>query len=122
MLAADLEFAQNESIAHTDDPRIVKFDTVDDGYRITSVNASPADMPVDDPISGEPFLVAFGTGRAETLSGVTIQGFSLGGDDSIQFDAYGTPDQTTDATITLACGPSTMTIQVASGTGEVSIP
>ena len=122
MLAADIEFAQNESIAHPDDRRIVKFDTVDHGYRITSVNASPADTPIDDPVSHQPFLVTYGTGRAETLTDVTIQAFSLGGDDSVQFNAYGVPDQATDATITLACGPSTLTVYIAAGTGEVTVP
>ena len=122
MLAADIEFAQNESIAHPDDPRIIKFDTVDHGYRITSVNASPADTPIDDPVSHTPFLVTYGSGRAEMLSDVTVQAFSLGGDDSVQFSAYGVPDQATDATITLACGPSTVTVQVAAGTGEVTVP
>lgn len=122
MLAADIEFAQHESIAHPDDLRIIQFDTVNHGYRITSVKASPVNTPIDNPVSHTPFLVIYGAGRAETLSGVTVQAFSLGGDDSIRFSAYGLPDQASDATITLACGPSALTIRIDAGTGEVTIP
>ena len=120
MLAADIEFAQNESIAHGDDSRLIKFDTTEHEYWIATV--SDPDTPITDLVRKEPFLVSFGTGRASGTSGVTIQSISLGGDDELRFNAYGVPDQTTDASVTLACGPATMTIQVAAGSGEVSIP
>jgi len=120
MLAADLEFAQNESISHGDDPRLIKFDTTDHEYWIAA--ASDPDTPITDSVRKEPFLVSFGTGRAAGTAGVTIQSISLDGDDELRFNAYGAPDQTTDATVTLACGPATMTVQVAAGSGEVTVP
>lgn len=122
MLAADLEFAQSESIAHPDNLRIVKFNSSTSEYWITSVSASPTDTPITDPARNTPFLVQFGIGRAEGIGGVTIASYSLGGDNAICFDAYGAPDQTTTASITLACGPETVTVQIAPGSGEISIP
>lgn len=119
MLAADIELAQNESIAHADDTRLIKFDTTTHRYWIAA--ASAADTPITDLVRNEPFLVEFGTGRASGISGVTIQAVSLGGDSVLRFDAYGTPDQTSNATITLAGGSATMTVQVAAGSGEVTI-
>jgi len=120
LLAGDLEFTQNESITHGDDPRLIKFDTDNNQYWIAA--ASDVDTPITDPVRKEPLLVSFGTGRASGSSGVTIQSISLGGDDELRFNAYGAPDQAAAATVTLACGPATMTVQVAPGTGEVTIP
>lgn len=120
LLAADIELTQNESITHGDDPRLIKFDTGDDEYWIAAVS-DPA-TPITDPVRQEPFLVAFGTGRASGCADVTIQSISLGGDDELRFNAYGAPDQTANADIVLACGPATMTVRVTPGTGEVTIP
>ena len=122
MLAADIEFAQNESIAHPDNLRIIQFNTSTEEYRITSVNASPANTPITDPARNAPFLMQYGTGRAEAFAGVDIQSVSLGGDNQLIFNAYGSPDQSTTATITLAAGAETLTVQVAPGSGEVTIP
>lgn len=123
MLAADLEFAQSESIAHPDDPRLVKFDTAAQRYWIAPV--STPDTPVADPSNGRPFVTAFGTGRASGTSGVTLQAISLDGDNILKFDAYGGPDQTTDATIRLAVpsasGIMALTVRVKAGSGEITI-
>jgi len=119
MLAADFEFAQNDSISHASDPRLVKFNTTTHQYWIAAVSAP--DTPITDPVTNSPYLLAFGTGRGAGTSGVTIQSISVGGDTELRYDAYGTPDQSTNATVTLACGPATMTVQVAAGSGEVTI-
>jgi len=92
LLAADIEFAQNESIAHGDDPRLITFDTAKNCYWIAP--ASAPDTPITDLVRQEPYLVTLGAGR---------------------------PDQTTTATITLAAGSSALIVQVASGSGEVTI-
>jgi Tfp pilus assembly protein FimT len=123
MLAADIEFAQSESIAHADDPRLVKFDTGGNRYWVAA--ASAPDTPLTDTADGQPLLNVFGTGRAEAATGVTIQSISLGGDAILKFDAYGSPDQTTDATvrlaITVAGGTQTLTVRVKTGSGEVGV-
>ena len=120
MLAGDLELAANESISHGGEPRLVKFDLANNRYWIAA--ASAPDTPITDPVTKQPFLVSFGTGRASGTAGVTIQSINVGGDDRIRFNAYGSPDQSTDATVTLACGPATMTVRVKAGSGEVVIP
>ncbi len=120
MLAADFEFAQNESITHPADPRLIKFDDAADQYWIAA--ASDPATPITDPVRHEPFLIDFGTGRASGTTGVTLQSISVGGDDELRFDAYGSPDQTANAVVTLASGPETLTVTVHPGTGEVTIP
>jgi len=120
LLAADIEFTQNESIAHGDDPRMIKFDTANNQYWIAP--ASAPDTPITDIVLQEPYLVSLGSGRAAGVGLVTIQSIDLSGDDELRFDAYGSPDQTGPATITLSAGTSTLTIQVAPGSGEVTIP
>lgn len=119
MLAADLEMAQIESITHADDQRLVKFDMTHHRYWIGT--SSAPDVPVMDGVRNEPFVVAFGSGRASELNGVTIQSVSLGGDNVIRFDAFGSPDQSADATVTLACGENTLTVTIEAGTGDVSV-
>lgn len=119
LLAADIEFAQSESIAHPDDRRVIKVDQSGNRYWIAKV--SDVNTAIADPAGGGTMLVAFGSGRAHELTGVTIQGYALGGDDELRFDAYGQPDQTTTATITLAIAGGTMTVSVASGSGEVTV-
>jgi type II secretory pathway pseudopilin PulG len=119
MLAADIELAQNESIAHADDLRLIKFDTTNNKYWVAA--ASTPNTPITDIVRNDTFLVQFGTGRASGIDGVTIQSISLGGDSELHFDAYGGPDQTSNATIILANGSATMTVQVAAGSGEVTI-
>jgi len=120
LLAADIELTQNESIAHGNDPRLIKFDTANNQYWIAP--ASAPGTPITDLVRQEPLLVSFGTGRASGLSLVTIQSVNLDGDDELRFDAYGLPDQTTTASVTLAAGAATLTVQVAPGSGEVTIP
>ena len=123
LVAADFEFAQNESIAHGDNLRLVKFDTSGNRYWVAA--ASAPDTPVTDPASGQPLLTVFGSDRATGLAGVTIQSVNLGGDDVLKFNAFGSPDQASDATVTLAIqaagGTQTLTVRVKAGSGEVTI-
>lgn len=122
MLAADLEFAQSESIAHGDDPRVVKFDTSNNRYWVAA--ASAPDVPATDPSNRQPLLTVFGSGRAAEMTGVVIESVSLG-DSVLGFDAYGSPDEATDATIRLAVqaagGMQTLTVRVKAGSGEISV-
>lgn len=119
MLAGDIEYAANEAIAHPDDPRLIKLGASGNQYWIAP--ASTPDTAITDTLRGGTYTVNFGSGKAESLLGVTIQSYSLGGDAVLKFDRYGVPDQTTTATITLTCGSDTLTVQVAP-TGEVGIP
>ena len=101
---------------------------------------SPVRRDPSTPTSFEPFVVTFPVqtdsndraNRAAGLAGVTIQStqnlVTDGGLRFLPFDVYGTPlDATgqpaaTIARVTLASGTSTLTIEIASGTGEVTMP
>ncbi len=120
LLAADLEFAAVDSIAHAADPRLVKVDLNNHRYWVAAATAP--DTPLTETVTQQPYLVTFGSGRAAGCAGVTIQSVSLGGDNQIMFDAFASPDQTTDAGITLASGAATLQVVVKAGTGEVHIP
>lgn len=124
LLAADLAFAQNESITHGDDPRLVVFDAAANTYHIAPT--STPDTPVTEPVTGQPFAVTFGQGRAAQLAGVTLSTLSMDGDsgstnDRFAFGIYGQIDQATDATITLASGGMTILVTVNATTGETTI-
>jgi len=119
MVEADLAFAQVESIAHGDDPRIVVFDTTNHRYHIAA--ASDTATPITHPVTKKPYLVQFGEGNAERLASVTISAVSIGGDDELGFGMYGQLDQTTDATVTLANNAGSITLTLDDATGEVTI-
>lgn len=119
LLAADLAFAQVESITHGDDPRVVVFDSTNHQYHIAAASA-PA-TPITNPVGNQPYLTQFGQGRASETTGVTIQSYALDGDNQLQFGIYGQLDQTTDATITLENAGRAITLTVNTVTGEVTI-
>lgn len=118
-LAADLAFAQSDSIAHGDNLRYLVIDQANNAYSITTV-AAPT-TPITDPVGKIPYHVVFGQGKAYTMTGVTISAYSLGGDARVRFGAFGQLDQTTAGTITLAAGGRTITLTLNPVTGEVSI-
>jgi len=119
LLVADIEYAQIESMAHGDDPRILVLDAANDAYRIATVSAP--DVPITSSLGSTPYETVFGADRAACLTGVTISGFSLDGDDRLGFGRYGSLDQLTPATITLACGGRTITITIDTDTGEATV-
>jgi len=124
LLTADLAFAQNESITHAEDARVVVFDTNNDQYHIAT--ASDPDTPITNPVTRNPYRTRFGEGRAAQLAGVTIQSLSMDGDsgstdDRVAFGIYGQTDQATDAAIMLACDGSTITVTLHASTGETTI-
>ena len=119
LLAADIAFAQVDSVAHGDDPRVIVFDTATATYHIAA--ASDTATPITNAVGNLPYIVTFGDGRAHQLGGVTIQSVSLDGDNELGFGIYGNTDQTTDATITLAAGGHTVTVTVDPSTGEATI-
>ena len=119
LLAADLNFAQLESIAHSDDPRLVVFDTVNHAYYIAALSAP--DAPITNPVGKIPYRTQFGVGRAAESGGVTITALSLGGDNQLRFGAFGQIDQATLASITLSLDRIRLTISVDPVSGEVTV-
>lgn len=119
LLVADLGFAQLESITHADDPCVVTFDQTNGSY--TLARKSTPTTPITDPGNNLPYVTQFGTGRASELAGVSIQSYSLGGDNQIAFGIYGQTDQTTTAVITLKAGTLTVSVQIDPASGESSL-
>ena len=118
-LAADLAFAQIESISHSDDLRVIVFNTAQGQYSIAA--ASDTATPITHPVTKNPYLVKFGGSGAYEMTGVTISNVSVGGDDELKFGQYGQLDQAVAATITLACNGRSIVITVNATTGEASI-
>ncbi len=119
LIAADLGFAQTESITHADDPRVVTFNTSTSSWLVAKKSAP--DTPITEPVTQAPYNTQLGTGRASQLAGVAIQSYSLGGDARLGFGKFGELDQTATATITLAAGGWTLVISVDPTSGEVSL-
>ncbi len=119
LLVADLGFAQLESITHADDPCVVTFDQANASY--TLARTSAPSTPITDPGTNQPYVTQFGSGRAAELTGVSIQGYSLGGDNQLAFGIYGQTDQTTPAVITLQAGNLTVSVQIDPTSGEPSL-
>lgn len=124
LLAADLAYAQNESISHGDDLRMAVFDLDADSYRL--VASSDPDTPLAHPVGGLPYAVTFGQGRAAAMDGVQITALSMDGDpggtdDRMQFGLYGQLDQGADAVITLGIDAMRISVTVDASTGETTI-
>lgn len=122
LLAADIAFAQVESIAHPDDPRVVVIERAGGStYWITPASNTSKAGAITDELTGDPYVVRFGTGRGGAAGDVVFESYSLGGDNELGFDAFGVPDQSTSATITLTLNGRSIQIQVAPQTGDVTI-
>ena len=122
ILMADLAYAQMDSIAHTEDTRVVVFDTNNGRYWIAP--GSTTNTPVTNPTDKNEYRVTFGEGRAGSLNQVGIDAVSVGGDTKLGFGGYGQLDQTTNASITLSAGTGAnqrkITITVDATTGEAA--
>lgn len=124
VLAADLDAARAESIAHSEDQRYIVFDN-DHRTWYLAANSDTA-TPIDQPDSGMPYRRTLGTSDLKQLLGVTIDSYDLDttsetNDNKLGFGIYGQTDQSVDATITLASGDRRLTLTVNATTGEVTI-
>jgi len=124
VLAADLDAARAESIAHGEDLRFVVFDPDAVTWHIAA--ASDTTAPINHADTGQPYTRTLGRGALRQLDGVTVSTYSLDrasetNDDKLGFGLYGQTDQANDATITFAAGASTITVTVNASSGEVTI-
>ncbi|MDQ3440298.1 MAG: prepilin-type N-terminal cleavage/methylation domain-containing protein [Planctomycetota bacterium] len=118
VLAADLEYAQSESMSRTDDPRMLVIYTDSGGYLI-STRSNPT-TPVTNKVGNVDYVTRFGTGRVAMLTKVRVGSYSLGGDNRLSFGALGQLDQPATATIQLVCGSRSIVISVDPTTGEIT--
>jgi prepilin-type N-terminal cleavage/methylation domain-containing protein len=118
ILAADLEYAQSESMSRSDDPRMLVLDADNGGYVIATRSAPGT--PITNKMGRLPYATRFGTGRALGTGNVKVGTFSLGGDNRLSFGALGQLDQATTATIQLVCGARSIVISLDPTTGEIT--
>jgi len=124
VLAADLDAARSESIAHGEDLRMVVFDADTLTWHIAAT--SDTDTPINHSGTGLPYTRTLGSGSAKQLLGVSVDSYDLDtasetNDNKLGFGLYGQTDQTSDATITLRANTNVITLTVNATTGEVTI-
>ena len=118
-LVADLEYAQQQSMAHGDDCRVVVFDLAKNTYWIAP-GSTPA-TAIPHPLDRQPFVNRFGQGRYAHLKNVVIDSCDVGGDGRLGFRSLGQLDQSTPATIRLRQGADRVEIRLDPMTGEASV-
>lgn len=124
VLEADINAARAESIAHSEDLRLLVFDANNTTWHLAP--ASNTTTPINHPDTGQPYRRTLGQGSLKQLDTVTVSSFSLDAagetnDNKLGFGVYGQLDQANDATITLAINGRTITLTINAITGEVSI-
>jgi len=121
-VAADLRYAQNRSIG----TRVVHgllFDASAEKYTVFA--PTPATAAVDPADRAKPLSVDF-TRRPE-YQGVTIVSATFGTTPGVKFDYFGVPRDTAGVDIAatgrivLTCGALADTVEVAPGTGKVTV-
>jgi hypothetical protein len=118
---ADLEYAQQQSMAHSDDCRAVAFDPATNTYWIAPSSNPVVGNAITHPVDKLPYANEFGSGRMSHLGLVHIESCDAGGDNRIIFRSLGQLDQTTPARITLGCGDRRITVTLDPTTGEATI-
>jgi len=118
-LVSDLEYAQQQSMAHGDDCRVVMFDLAKNTYWIAP-GSTPA-TAIPHPVDRQPFLNRFGQGRYAHFKNVVIDSCDVGGDTKLGFRSLGQLDQSTTAKITLRRGPDRVEVRLDPVTGEATV-
>ena len=118
-LVSDLEYAQQQSMAHGDDCRVVMFDLAKNSYWIAPASTPATAIP--HPVDRQPFLNRFGQGRYAHFKNVVIDSCDVGGDTKLGFKSLGQLDQSTPAKITLRRGGDRVEIRLDPTTGEASV-
>lgn len=118
-MLADIAVAQQESIAHSSDRRMLVVHSDGTGYYLSAQSA--ADTPIIHPIGQVPYRITFGQGSAGSLASVRVSSYSLSGDNRLIFGPYGELDQTDIATLTLSSGQRSLTITIDPTSGQASV-
>jgi prepilin-type N-terminal cleavage/methylation domain-containing protein len=121
-LASDLRYAQGQSISR----RIrhgVRFEIAEKRYAVVTTGRGE---PIEDPgARGHELVVSFKD--RSTAHGVTLVSASFDGAPEVSFDSFGVPSNVAGREIrrpglvVLACGAMTSTVEIAPGTGKVSV-
>lgn len=120
-LAADIEYAKSMSVT-TQKTHRVTFSVSGSSYDVRDMSTNTV---INDPVVNAPFTVTYGPNSR--LSAVTIQSAVFGGGTSVQFDATGTPRDSSgtalaaSGSVVLRASGRTYTVRVEPITGYVSI-
>lgn len=123
LLAADLQYAQLQSIQRAgDDLAGVLFFDDGSGYRLGFID-DDITAPMPEPSSHQDFEVRFGQGRAASLDGITISATSLNDETYLTFNVFGGLEQASsdNATITLSAQGMSVTITIDPTNGHIQI-
>ncbi len=130
ILAADIQLTQSEAMAHPDELRILDWSLSGAlRYDVTTVDtpgAPDTDDLITNPLSKEPYRVAYGENAAyDFLHGVWLAKSNLDVADHaghLHFGAFGQVDLPThDPAMVLAAGDLTLTVSVDGITGAVAV-
>lgn len=118
-LIADIDYARSEAIARPDVGCVLRFAASPQSYWLAR-RATPT-TPISHPLTKGEYRVVFGSDAQPELKDVRIASMSLGGDGVIEFDALGAPDQSTAATVTVACGRNGYVVTIEPNTGIATL-
>jgi hypothetical protein len=118
VLASDIELAQVMTIAHPDNPVVVRFDADEPRYWLAY--ASAPETPIAREDNGDPYDVTFGVGRARSAAGVTFT-LDQTPSNTLEFAAHGgLSDFTIAPAIRLACNTRGIQLAVSASTGSIT--
>jgi len=115
----DVSFARSYSIAHPDDPAVIKVDQTNNKYWLAAQSAP--DTPLTHPQTHQPYVVQYGTNGIKGFEQVQIAAFDFGGDSVVKFDSTGSLDQATQAVIQLQSGTSKYEVDVATVAAQATV-
>jgi len=111
MIAADLQYAQNQAITRQQDITVT-FDAADNSYVVSNASGT-----LIHPITKKAYSVDFDT--ADGFGNLNVVSASFGGTGSVTFDELGSPGSA--GTITIQAGASVYTVSVTGATGRVTV-
>jgi prepilin-type N-terminal cleavage/methylation domain-containing protein len=119
VIAADIDFCQNDCVAHPNALRVFVIDVTNNDYYIAL--ASSPTTPISHPMDGNPYKNDFKTGRNVQLYGVRLLPMANGNSATLTFDAYGNNTVATSSAILLTDGVTMFTVTMAGNTGDTTI-
>ena len=118
IICSDIELAQVMTIAHPDQPVVVRFDP-DNGCYWLAYAATP-DTPLLRADNGESYEVEFGKGRARSAAGVTMT-LEQAPNNTIGFAAHGgLTDFTTTPLVKVSKSTRGIQLAIAPNTGSIT--
>ncbi len=133
VVMADLMYAQSRAIA-TQSYQYVTFDASAQTYTLSGGMPVSTSNTLDHPVEHRPYVIAFGTGSARSLSSVSFNSVSFDGKSTVAFDALGTPysydpaaaagnrlSPLSNGSLKLSSGNQTLTINIEPYSGELTV-